>query len=198
MFRLGLATTLANEIDFALAGECGEAVTAMTLAPACEPDVILLGRAGECGLELGAQVLALRTLLPRTRVVLVTEPLSVATRSSCLTAGASGLLGRTASRQDVLTAVTVPGYGLSKRAGSLNPADENFACGADLTDREHELLGLMAQGLSNRYIGLRLGITVPTVKFHVGNIMSKLQASNRTTAVLAALRGRLLDMEALA
>ena len=69
-----------------------------------------------------------------------------------------------------------------------------LAPGADLTRRERTLLQLMAQGLDNKAIGLKLGIAVPTVKFHVGNILSKLHSENRTAAVLYALRHRLAEL----
>jgi NarL family two-component system response regulator LiaR len=67
--------------------------------------------------------------------------------------------------------------------------------GADLTARERELLALMARGLANQEISERLAIAMPTVKFHVTNILSKLNAESRTAAVLAALRHKLVGLE---
>jgi NarL family two-component system response regulator LiaR len=67
--------------------------------------------------------------------------------------------------------------------------------GADLTQRERELLALMARGLSNQEISTRLSIAMPTVKFHVTNILAKLHADNRTEAVLTALKHRLVTLE---
>jgi two-component system, NarL family, response regulator LiaR len=63
-----------------------------------------------------------------------------------------------------------------------------------LTARERVLLDLMAQGHSNTEIGNRLGVALPTVKFHVSNIMSKLQAKNRTAAVLYGLKHELVRL----
>ena len=57
------------------------------------------------------------------------------------------------------------------------------------------LLGLMARGLSNQEISQQLGIAMPTVKFHVTNILAKLHADNRTEAVLTALKHRLVALE---
>ena len=67
--------------------------------------------------------------------------------------------------------------------------------GADLTQRERSLLALMARGLPNREICTRLGIAMPTVKFHVTNILTKLQVENRTSAVLVALRHKLVSID---
>jgi len=64
--------------------------------------------------------------------------------------------------------------------------------GADLTQRERELLALMARGHNNQEISDQLAIAVPTVKFHITNILSKLQAANRTEAVLTALKHKLV------
>ncbi|HEY1392801.1 MAG TPA: response regulator transcription factor [Methylibium sp.] len=64
--------------------------------------------------------------------------------------------------------------------------------GADLTPRERELLVLMARGLNNQEIAAELAIAVPTVKFHITNILAKLQVDSRTEAVLTALKHRIV------
>jgi two-component system, NarL family, response regulator LiaR len=80
-------------------------------------------------------------------------------------------------------------------AEALASAREGRELGADLTQRERKLLALMACGLPNREISVRLDIAMPTVKFHVTNILSKLHADNRTSAVLAALRHNLVALD---
>ena len=74
-------------------------------------------------------------------------------------------------------------------------ATARSSTGADLTQRERELLGLMARGLSNQEISKQLTIAMPTVKFHVTNILAKLHADNRTEAVLVALKNKLVMLE---
>ena len=74
-------------------------------------------------------------------------------------------------------------------------ATARTSTGADLTQRERELLALMARGLSNQEISKRLNIAMPTVKFHVTNILAKLHADNRTEAVLVALKNKLVTLE---
>ena len=77
----------------------------------------------------------------------------------------------------------------------MAPPAPSIEPGADLTQRERELLALLARGLGNGDISARLAIAVPTVKFHITNIMSKLQAANRTAAVLVALRHNIVRLE---
>ena len=83
----------------------------------------------------------------------------------------------------------------SELSSALAVSDRGGSVGADLTARERELLALMARGLSNQDISQRLVIAMPTVKFHVTNILAKLRADNRTEAVLVALRQRLVTLE---
>nr|MBP8272339.1 response regulator transcription factor [Sphaerotilus sp.] len=75
---------------------------------------------------------------------------------------------------------------------ALISVSQNTAPGADLTQRQRELLTLVARGLSNQDISDQLHIALPTVKFHITNILSKLGVGNRTEAVLIALRHKLV------
>jgi NarL family two-component system response regulator LiaR len=80
-------------------------------------------------------------------------------------------------------------------AQAMAAGAKSAAVGADLTARERKLLELMARGLANHQISATLAIAVPTVKFHVTNILTKLQVENRTAAVLVALRHKLVELE---
>ena len=64
--------------------------------------------------------------------------------------------------------------------------------GADLTTRERQLLALMVQGMSNQEIAEAMGIALPTVKYHVTNVLGKLQVDSRTEAVVLALKHKLV------
>lgn len=64
--------------------------------------------------------------------------------------------------------------------------------GGDLTPRERELLALMTKGLANQQIATALGLALPTVKFHITNILGKLAVDNRTEAVLLAIKHKLV------
>jgi len=82
----------------------------------------------------------------------------------------------------------------SAEADAAARAQAAATAGVDLTDREHEVLGLMGQGLSNREIGEELEISANTAKFHVKAVLDKLGAQTRTEAVVLALRAGLLEL----
>ena len=107
----------------------------------------------------------------------------------------SGVLSIFASAADLVAAIEAafnsPNVPVAPRNGTALPTPP----GSDLTQRERSLLALMARGLPNREICARLGIAMPTVKFHVTNILAKLQVENRTSAVLVALRHKLVSID---
>ena len=111
-------------------------------------------------------------------------------------AGACGYLMKSASSEELAVAVQRAHRGHRVLAPEVTIAmvtdPSEAAPGGDLTTRERELLALMARGLSNLQISTQLSIAMPTVKFHVTNILIKLHANNRTEAVLVALKHKLV------
>jgi len=107
-------------------------------------------------------------------------------------AGASGVLGRDALPSQIAAAAAAVAHGLVVLAPELAAAAVPRAGGAapadPLTDRELQVLSLLAEGLSNKQIGTRLGISEHTAKFHVNAIMGKLGVQSRTEAVVRAAR----------
>ncbi len=199
MFRVGLIGTLSACTGLAVAGECDDFHDALQLAPALSPNVVFLCSTGHSGEELVTQVRTLRTQLPQAQVVVVADSLDMDTLLRARVAGVAMFLTRAASPRDVMLAAMVSWHDLSgaaPRSGpSARPAIDSCEMGSDLTARERDLLRLMALGLSNKDISGRLGIAIPTVKYHIGNVLSKLGTDNRTGAVLAALRNNLVCLE---
>jgi NarL family two-component system response regulator LiaR len=198
MIRHGLAAMLAPERGVAWVGEAGSGAEAVRCAPALAPDVMLvdLEMPGMDGL---AVIAALRPLLPRARfVMLLAAPDADAVRRA-IAGGAAGVLAKDASTPELVNVIHAAHFGYRLLAPAVTDAvaARHLPCapGADLTRRERELLALMARGLPNQEISARLAIAIPTVKFHVTNILSKLHAENRTGAVLAALRHNLVGLE---
>jgi NarL family two-component system response regulator LiaR len=126
----------------------------------------------------------------------VLDPIEV---RRAVAAGAAGFLLKNASTQELVTVIKAAYRGQRVMAPEVTDAlaasERSAGRGADLTQRERELLALMARGLSNLDISTTLSIAMPTVKFHVTNILAKLHADNRTEAVLIALRHRLVSLE---
>lgn len=199
MIRSGLAAMIDGEADFHRVGEASHGADAVrmipALAPELQPDVVLMDLLMPQMDGIEAMTL-LRPRLPATRFVILTSLTEPAEVQRALAAGAAGYLTKTASAQELVNVIRSAHGGrrvLSPEATeALISASHQPSPGADLTQRERELLALMARGLSNQDISAELGIALPTVKFHITNILGKLGAANRTEAVLTALRHRLV------
>lgn len=191
--REGLIASLEDDPGFQVVGSAGSAEEAVRLAAAQRPDIILLDLElpGMGGLEAiphlaaahaGARVLVLTAYDTDERVL------------GAIRSGAGGYLLKGASLEEIARAIRTVHGGesylqpriASKVVALLHPSKRPAA----LTDREREVLRLVAAGRSNKQIARQLGITERTVKFHVTSIMNKLGADNRAQAVaLAAERG---------
>lgn len=101
-----------------------------------------------------------------------------------------GILPTDASAEELIAAVHALAQGLIVGTPTLLFESENEQLSpGPLTERESEVLGLLAKGLANKQIAVTLGISEHTVKFHVSSIYTKLNVTNRTEAVRAGLRG---------
>jgi DNA-binding NarL/FixJ family response regulator len=192
--REGLVATLSDEKEFKVVGAVGSAEDALPLVGAQRPDVILLD------LELPAQsgleaIPKLRTARPQSKILILTAYDTDERVIGALQAGAQGYLLKGASLEEIARAIRAVHAGGSyldpriaaKVVGALNPHARTA-----LSEREREVLRLVAGGQANKQIARTLGITERTVKFHVTSILTKLGAENRAQAVaLATQRGLL-------
>ena len=198
IFRCGLAALVAHEPSLAWAGEATTAEEALRCAVTRLPDVLLLDMVMP-GCSSLALLERLKRELPHTRVLALSCTVDGANARAALDAGVAGYLLKLTTPQDMLRAIHAAMEG--RRVVSpavieaIDKADRAARLGAALTERERCLLALMARGLPNQTISERMQIGVPTVKFHVTNILSKLQADNRPAAVLKALRLQLVALE---
>ena len=194
VYRFGLVSVLQNEPSVRCVGEAADLAEALHTAPRLAPDVVVLDRnlpdAGDTeALEtLGAQV-------PQARLIVLASKFDPQSASSTPVLGACTVLPRNSSASELVAAIEVAFHGPSVPVAPRSIALVGKPVGADLTQRERSLLALMARGLPNREICTRLGIAMPTVKFHVTNILTKLQVENRTSAVLVALRHKLVSID---
>ncbi|OYU29344.1 MAG: DNA-binding response regulator [Burkholderiales bacterium PBB2] len=195
MIRAGLAGMVAGERDMLQVGEAGNGLDAVALVPALRPDVVLMDLLMPKLDGIGA-IERLKPLLPDTRFLILTSLVEPAEIRRAIAAGASGYLLKNATSQDLVSVIRSTHAG--RRVMAPEATDAMIAeaqrpqPGADLTQRERELLGLLAQGQTNQQIAELLGIALPTVKYHVTNVLNKLQVANRTEAVLLALKHKLV------
>jgi DNA-binding NarL/FixJ family response regulator len=190
LVREGLRGLLADEPGCEVVGEAGDAAEAVEVAAALAPDVVLLDilMPGGSGIEALRRI---RVRAPKTRVVMLTSVGEERAVVEALEAGAAGYLLKDLSRAALVEAIRGAAAGARvlhpEAARALaSPARPERATLADLTERERDVLALVAQGRSNRQIANRLGLTEGTVKGYVSTILDKLGVQDRTQAALLA------------
>lgn len=195
MIRHGLAAMIEGEDDFTLVGDAASGDEALDRIPPLRPDVVLMDLVMP-GTDGITTIERLHPGLPETRFVVLTSLLEPGEIRRAIKAGASGYLLKNATSQELITVLRETHAGrrvlAPEATDAIIAASQKPAPGADLTQRERELLALMSRGMSNQQIADALSIALPTVKFHITNILSKLHADNRTEAVLVALKHKLV------
>jgi DNA-binding NarL/FixJ family response regulator len=197
LVRAALGMLLVEQSDCEVAGQLGGAGLLPADILRHEADVILLDAGWEpADLTLLADLTAAEADLPPV-VVLVPGEVPAA---SVLGHGAAGILLRDVEPDRLFTALQAASQSLvvldPELAGGLalkEPAPPDLSA-QDLTPREMEVLHLLAEGLPNKAIAMRLSISEHTVKFHVNAILSKLNAQSRTDAVVRATRLGILSL----
>jgi two-component system NarL family response regulator len=204
LFRRGLTMLLGVEDDIEVVGEAGDGFVATDLAATLVPDVILMDvrMPKSSGIEA---CLAIKEVAPTARIIMLTVSDEEADLYDAVKNGASGYLLKDSSIDEVAQAVRVVADGQSLISPSMaiklldefkqmSRSDRQQVPTPRLTDRELEVLRLVAQGLNNREIAKRLFISENTVKNHVRNILEKLQLHSRMEAVMYAVREKLLEI----
>jgi two-component system nitrate/nitrite response regulator NarL len=202
LFRRGLKALLAGDERFAVVGEAGDAGEAQRQAAALQPDVVLLDNhlPGVSGVDALA---GLREVSPGSRVLMLTVSEDEADLAAALRGGAQGYLLKTVDSDLLASAIVRAVQGAStispEMTGKLVTAFQTLHTGGEaaapaaeadpihsLSPREHEILGHIALGASNKEIARALDIAETTVKIHVQHILRKLKLSSRVQAAVYA------------
>lgn len=197
--RSGLAAFLLAFDDFELVGEAADGVEALTLCERAHPDVVLMDLVMP-RMDGATATRAIRGRFPDIQVLALTSFKEDNLVQDALKAGAIGYLLKNISADELANAIRAAHAGrptlAPEAAEALIHTTRNLDTrlpGYDLTEREREVLALMVEGLNNTEISDRLIVSRSTVKFHVSNILSKLQVSSRTEAVAFALQTNLVN-----
>ena len=207
LFRRGLQMVLEAEEGIEVVGEAGDGQEAIQKAEEAMPDVVLMDvrMPKRSGIEATT---ALKEVLPNVKILMLTISDEEADLYEAIKAGASGYLLKEISIEEVANAVRAVEAGqslispsmasklLTEFATMVKKTDDRQPLPAPrLTERELQVLKLVAQGFNNRDIAKDLFISENTVKNHVRNILEKLHLHSRMEAVVYAVREKLLDIK---
>lgn len=200
MVRIGLAAVLSTEEGLEIVGEAGNGADGVRLAQLYEPDVVLMDLVmeGMDGIETTRRIMK---LLPDCKVIVLTSYLDDEKIYPVIEAGAFSYLLKTSRASEIAEAIRAAVRGQSilesqvavKMMNRLRKPEAERQPHHDLTEREMEVLRLIAQGKSNQEVAEALYIGVKTVKFHVTNILSKLGVEDRTQAAIYAHKNGLAE-----
>ncbi len=197
--RNGLHTFISVHDDLELVGEASNGKEAVKQCTALRPDVVLM--------DMKMPVMdgpdAIERILTEdadTRIIALTSFGDETFARRALEAGAIGYLFKDVDEYNLISAIRLANQGSGviapeARAALLRQSvGEGESYAINLTDRELETLGLVANGLTNPQIAERLFVSISTVNFHVHNVLDKLGAKTRTEAVVIAAREGLIDV----
>jgi DNA-binding NarL/FixJ family response regulator len=205
LFRRGLVMLVGAEDDIEVVGEASDGEEAAALAEEKAPDVILMD-VRMPKLSGTEACVTIKQVAPSAKIIMLTMSDEEVDLYDAIKNGASGYLLKDASIDEVSQAIRLVADGQSlispsmaaklleefKTISRTGGKPEEIA--PRLTDRELEVLNLVARGLNNREIARDLYISENTVKNHVRNILEKLQLHSRMEAVMYAVREKLLDL----
>ncbi|HEX5532440.1 MAG TPA: response regulator transcription factor [Actinomycetales bacterium] len=206
LYRRGLEMVLSAEPDIEIVGEAGDGSEAITKAEELLPDVVLLDirMPRRSGIEACT---AIKDVVPSTKIVILTISDEESDLFRAVRAGANGYLLKDVPGEEIADGIRAVVGGQSLISPSMASALlTEFAALSRrqetrsqvpvprLTERELEVLRLVARGLGNREIAAQLFISENTVKNHVRNILEKLQLHSRMEAVVYAVREKILDL----
>ncbi len=195
--RSGLSAVLKAFDDLEMVGEAGNGEEAVVKCGQTRPDVVLMDLVMP-GMDGAAATRAILEKYPGVKVIALTSFKERDLVEAALKAGAISYLLKNISADELAAAIREAAAGrssLSPEAAEVliervrKPAEKEYR----LTGRENEILSFMVQGISNSDIAEKLVLSRSTIKFHVSNILSKLEVASRTEAVALAVKNHLVN-----
>jgi DNA-binding NarL/FixJ family response regulator len=203
LFRHGLVLVLGAAADLSVVGEARDGMDAVEQAAELQPDVVLMDvrMPSLNGIEAARRI---RAAQPAVRILMLTESEDEEDLYGAVRAGATGYLLKAVAIDEIADAIRSVANGqalvspsmttkLLSEFNAMSRRLEEEHDGRRLTNRELEVLRLIARGMSNKDIGTELVIAENTVRNHVRNILEKLQVRSRVEAAMYAVREKLVD-----
>lgn len=201
MVRLGVSTYLGVQPDLQVVGEAADGQEGLDKALALRPDVILMDLVmpNMDGIESTKRIMA---AWPEARIIILTSFIDDEKVYPAIEAGAASYILKTATAEEIAAAIRKTAAGDSALDPQVTTKMMNRLTkkaqpelADELTNREREVLMLIAQGKSNQEIADELFITLKTVKTHVSNILAKLEVEDRTQAAIYAFKHGLVKQD---
>ena len=198
MIRRGIASLINASDGLECVAEAVDGIEALEVCARTAVDIVLMDMIMP-RMDGASATQAIRAKHPNVRVLILTSFYEQDQVQNAMRAGAMGYMLKTASADELVGAIRAAHAGQRTLAPEATEAlvQATHPVGLNLTERERRILELLSEGLSNQDIADRLSITLATVKFHVTNILSKLDVSSRTEAVLLALKHKLVTSPSL-
>jgi DNA-binding NarL/FixJ family response regulator len=192
--RMGLAGSINLEPDMVVEAEASNGSQAIEDFRQHQPDIVLmdLKLPGASGIEATA---AICKEFPKAAIIMLSTHDGEEDIYRSLQAGARAYILKDAAREELMAAIRKVHCGERVISAAVGTRLAERMTHAELTAREIEVLKLMAKGRSNKEIGSALGIAEVTVKLHVGHLLTKLNANDRTQAATTALQRGILHLE---
>jgi DNA-binding NarL/FixJ family response regulator len=198
MFAASLAHALQSEPDLVVVGQATSIADAQRLMQTTAPDVVLLDHRLPDG-DGVPRIGDLHGIRPTAKIVVLTATTSDRVLVAAMEAGAAGFIAKTQRLDDVIAGVRAAAQGESVVSAKLltrllpRLQRQSGGGGTELSEREREILDLLAKGLSNADIAGELTISVHTVRNHVANLSAKLGAHSKLEVLAIAVREGLVD-----
>lgn len=193
-----LVRVLTLEADLVPVGIASTLSRAREMVRSTRPDVVLLDQEMPDGLGTDC-IGGLRAAHPEVQIVMLTASTSDQVLRTAMSAGAAGFVSKTSGLGELVAAVRAAARGDAVISPALlarlltRMRREPSAVGRNITAREHEILGLLAQGMSNAAIAAHLVLSVHTIRNHVANLLAKLGAHSKLEALAIAVRENLVE-----
>jgi len=193
VFREGIATIIGSQADMHLVAQAGNATEALREYRQHRPDITLmdLRLPGANGADV---IVTIRGEFPSARIIVLSSSESGFEIERALRAGAAAYVLKTAAQDELVDVIRRVHAGHRHVPPDVASRLAEHVGEESLTTREIDVLRLIQEGLRNKAIAAKLSISEATVNFHIKNIVSKLNANDRTHAVMIAVRRGLVDL----
>ena len=191
--REGLKAFIHTQVDLTVIAEASSGEEAIELYRRHRPNIVLmdLRLRGVSGVEA---IISIRREFPQARIIMLTTYDGDEDIYRALDAGAQAYLLKDSVRQDLIDVIRAVHLGQRRIPAPVADKLAQHLPRVQLSEREREILKLIAQGLRNKEVGAMLGIAEDTVKAHVRNVFDKLNVNDRTLAVTVALRRGIIHL----